>query len=69
MSVCNKFQEMLTKFICHKQMRKSDMSKELCIYHMFADSIVFEQLIYCSFFIFADTGGGGKKIGHFLWMS
>ena len=42
------------------------------IYHMFADSIVFEQL-----FIFADSrwgGAGGKWIGHFFcgchkWMT
>ena len=39
----------------------------LKICHVFADSIVFEQLTYCSFF--ADSRDGGQNIGHFLWMS
>ena len=38
-------------------------SLEIC--HVFEDSIVFKQQIYCLFLQM--VGVGGEKIGHFLW--
>ena len=40
----------------------------LVICHVFSDSIVFKQLIYCSFLWMVGVAGG-QKIGHSLWMS
>ena len=36
-------------------------------YHVFVDSLIFKQWIYCSFLWM--VGGGRLKIGHFLWTS
>ena len=42
------------------------MGEGLETWHLFADSVVFKQNIYCSFFGWRE---GDYKFGHFLWMS